>query len=397
MPARNILLRTQRMHSARAFLAVSHAHAAGLCFSAIGPGYFLRHPHRGWAPGAVLGLEEIAMSAAANERRLVRTKANHLPLTPLRFLNRCAEVYPRRTALIHGPLRQSWALTRDRCYRLASALVRRGVKRGETISIIAPNTPAMLEAHFGVPLSGATLNTIDHQLDAAAIASILRHGGCKLLMVDREFAPLVDKAIAMLAIAPYVIDINDLLAPDMVGIGDLDYESLLSTGDPDFGGLLPNDEWEPIALNYSTGATGELKGEVLSHRGTYLMSILQLTDWAVPRQPVYLWTLPMSDENGWGFPWAITAATGTHVCLRSADPRVVLDAIREHTVSHLCAPPMLLGMLAASLSDDKKARSVPVQVLTAGPPQPAAIEALEEAGFEIEHVFRSAQRSGGLP
>ena len=241
------------------------------------------------------------MTAQAYEQGLDRTPANHVPLSPLRFLDRSAAVYPDRVAVIHGELRQTWAQTRERCYRLASALVGRGIRRGDTVSIIAPNTPAMLEAHFGIPLAGAVLNAINCRLDADGVAFILRHGECKLLLVDREFAPLVAKAISGLEVPPVLVDIDDPYAPPGGAIGITDYESLLAEGDSSFEGVMPIDEWEAIALNYTSGTTGDPKGVVPSHRGTYLMSLLQLTDWAVPRAPVYLWTLPMFHANGWCF------------------------------------------------------------------------------------------------
>ena len=241
---------------------------------------------------------------------------------PLGFLDRSADVYPDRVAIIHGELRQTWSQTRDRCYRLASALVARGVQRGDTVSILAPNTPAMLEAHFGVPLAGAVLNAINCRLDAEGMAFILRHGEAKILLVDSEFAALAARAVERLENPPLLIDIHD---PDGPGRG-FDRRARTTSrcwpsGDPSFEGVWPTDEWDPIALNYTSGTTGDPKGVVPSHRGTYLMSLLQLTDWPLPRDPVYLWTLPMFHANGWCFTWAITAAAGTHVCLRKVTAR----------------------------------------------------------------------------
>jgi fatty-acyl-CoA synthase len=333
------------------------------------------------------------MSAQAYARGLERCAANHVPLTPLGFLDRTALAHPRRTAVIHGDLRHTWAETRDRCYRLASALVARGIQEGDTVSILAPNTPAMLEAHFGVPLAGAVLNAINHRLDAEGVAFILRHGESKLLLVDREFATLAAAALEQLDERPIVVDINDHLAADGPAIGELDYEALLARGDPAFKGRWPKDEWQPIALNYTSGTTGDPKGVVASHRGTHLLSIVQMTNWALPRSPRYLWTLPMFHANGWCFTWAITAAAGTHVCLRRVTAEAVFDAIERHGVDHLCAAPIVLAMLANSVQQQKLQHRV--RVLTAGSPPPLAV--LDEVlalGFEVEHVFGITEVSG---
>jgi len=326
---------------------------------------------------------------------LDRTAANHVALTPLNFLDRAADVYPDRVAVIHGDMRQTWAETRERCHRLASALVRHGIERGDTVSIIAPNTPAMLEAHLGVPLAGAVLNAINCRLDADGVAFILKHGEARLLFVDREFAPLVAKAIGRMPVPPKVVDIDDLLAPAGEAIGFTDYESFLAAGDPSFEGIMPLDEWDPIALNYTSGTTGDPKGVVPSHRGTYLMSLLQLTDWAVPRAPVYLWTLPMFHANGWCFTWAVTAAAGTHVCLRRVTAKGVFDAIAAHGVDHFCAAPTVLAALAGSSPQERRPLARSVRVLTAGSPPPAAIlEAVAAMGFDVDHVYGITEVSG---
>ncbi|MES2880268.1 MAG: AMP-binding protein [Pseudomonadota bacterium] len=335
------------------------------------------------------------MSAKAYSEGLVKCAANHVPLSPLNFLDRTADVFPNRTAIVHGTFRQTWAETRDRCYRLASALVQFGIETGDTVSIIAPNTPAMLEAHFGVPLSGAVLNAINCRLDADGIAFILRHGECKLLLVDREFAPLVAKALLGVPNPPRVIDINDIEAPVGPALGQTDYESLLASGDPAFPGRWPADEWSPIALNYTSGTTGDPKGVVPSHRGTYLMSLLQMTDWALPRAPVYLWTLPMFHANGWCFTWAITAAAGTHVCLRKVTPANVFAAIAEHGVDHFCAAPIVMAGIASTPEAERQPLPRRVRVLTAGSPPPATVlEAVKDMGFDVDHVFGITEISG---
>ena len=319
---------------------------------------------------------------------LDRCEANHVPLTPLGFLDRAALVHPRRVAVVHGAFQQTWQQTRDRCFRLASALAARGVGTGDTVSVLAPNTPAMLEAHFGVPLAGAVLNALNVRLDAEGLAFILRHGECKFLLVDREYAALATAALARLDTRPVVIDINDHLAPPAAPIGETDYESLLQEGDPRFEGRWPKDEWEPIALNYTSGTTGDPKGVVASHRSTYLMSLLQLTNWALPHQARYLWTLPMFHANGWCFTWAITAAAGTHVCLRKVTAESVFDAIRDHGVDHFCAAPIIMAMLANAGETAPRVLPRTVRVLTAGSPPPAAVlEAVLDMGFSVDHVF----------
>ncbi|MDT7838036.1 AMP-binding protein [Aquabacterium sp. OR-4] len=331
-------------------------------------------------------------------RGLERSAANHLPLTPLRFLGRTADVYPDRVAIVHGALRQTWSQTRERCMRLASGLVGLGVRPGDTVSVLAPNTPAMLEAHFGVPLSGAVLNAINCRLDAQGIAFILRHGECRVLLVDREFAGLARRALAGLQPPPRVIDIDDALAPDdpeHAALGDMDYEALLQTGDPAFAGVWPDDEWQPIALNYTSGTTGDPKGVVPSHRGTYLMALTQMTDWALPKAPTYLWTLPMFHANGWCFTWAITAAAGTHVCLRKVTPANVFAAIAAQGVDHFCAAPIVLAGLAATPAAARPPLPRRVRVLTAGSPPPATVlQAVQAMGFEIDHVFGITEISG---
>lgn len=335
------------------------------------------------------------MSAKAYSEGLGKNSANFVPMTPLGFIDRAAEVYPHRIAIVHGQLKQTWAETRERCYRLASALTKLGIVPGDTVSIIAPNTPAMLEAHFGIPLSGAVLNAINCRLDAEGAAFILRHGECKLLLVDREFAPLVKDALRAVPNPPRVIDINDHEAPEGPSIGETDYESLLASGDPGFPGHWPTDEWSPIALNYTSGTTGDPKGVVPSHRGTYLMSLLQMTNWPLPRAPIYLWTLPMFHANGWCFTWAITAAAGTHVCLRKVSAANVFAAIFEHGVDHFCAAPIILSGIASTPESERRPLPRRVRVLTAGSPPPAAVlEAVGGMGFDVDHVFGITEISG---
>ncbi|SDA84117.1 fatty-acyl-CoA synthase [Pseudomonas sp. NFACC15-1] len=333
------------------------------------------------------------MKPGAYENGLEQSKANYLPLTPLGFLDRAALVHPDRVAVVHGDLRRTWRQTRERCYRLASALSNEGMGAGDTVSILSPNTPAMLEAHFGVPLCGAVLNTVNYRLDAEGVAFILRHGECKLLLVDREFAALAVAALERLEHPPVVIDINDHLAPLGNSIGDVDYETFIGRGSPDFQGVWPSDEWQPIALNYTSGTTGDPKGVVASHRGTYLMSMLQMTNWPLSRAPRYLWTLPMFHANGWCFTWAITAAAGTHVCLRKVSAEAVFDAIDTQGVDHFCAAPIVMAMIANSA--DRPPLETPVRVLTAGSPPPATVlDAVVSLGFDVDHVYGITEVSG---
>lgn len=335
------------------------------------------------------------MAAGIYKKGLERTPANYVPLTPLRFIDRTADVYPERTAIVHGAYRQSWAETRARCYRLASALVKRGVRPGDTVSVMAPNTPAMLEAHFGIPLSGAVLNAVNSRLDVDGLAFILRHSESRILLVDSEHSATALKAVAKLTNPPTLIDIYDMEGPRNPAVGVLDYEALLAEGDPAFEGVWPTDEWDPIALNYTSGTTGDPKGVVPSHRGTYLMSLLQLTDWSIPKAPVYLWTLPMFHANGWCFTWAITAAAGTHVCLRKVSAAAIYEAIALHGANHFCAAPTVMAMLANARDDERRVLPGPVRVLTAGSPPPAAVlEATASLGFAVDHVYGITEISG---
>jgi len=326
---------------------------------------------------------------------LERGPANHVPLTPLGFLDRSAQVHPQRIAVVHGSLRRNWRETRERAYRLASSLVRRGVQRGDTVSVLAPNTPAMLEAHFGVPLSGAVLNAINCRLDARGIAFILRHGESRVLLIDSEFAAVAAEAVATLDRPPLIVNIEDLPGRPAPPTAAVTYEDLLRDGDPGFEGVWPQDEWEPIALNYTSGTTGDPKGVVPSHRGAYLMSLLQLTDWALPRAPVYLWTLPMFHANGWCFTWAVTAAAGTHVCLRKVSAKAIFDAIVDHGADHFCAAPTVLAMLVDATAAERRPLPHKVRLLTAGSPPPAAtLQAIAAMGFDVDHVYGITEVSG---
>lgn len=333
------------------------------------------------------------MMSGAYASGLDQSPANHVPLTPLGFLDRAALVHPERVAIIHGELQRTWAQTRERCYRLASSLVGRGIQLGDTVSILSPNTPAMVEAHFGIPLSGATLNTINHRLDADGIAFILRHSECKLLLVDCEYMAVASAALEQLELRPALIIIRDHLATVCVDVDAPDYEALLAEGDPNFKGVWPTTEWLPIALNYTSGTTGDPKGVVVSHRGTYLMSLLQMTNWSLPPAPRYLWTLPMFHANGWCFTWAIAAAAGTHICLRKVSAENVFDAISRHKADHFCAAPTVMAMIANAPKPPALSHSV--RVLTAGSPPPATVlDAVVSMGFQVDHVYGITEVAG---
>jgi fatty-acyl-CoA synthase len=330
-------------------------------------------------------------SAHANpyEQHLDRNPANSAPLTPLSFLGRTAAVFPDRTAVVHGARRYSWREAAERCRRLGSALAKRGIGVGDTVAIMAPNTPEMFEAHFGVPMTGAVLNALNVRLDAAAIAFILEHGEAKLLLTDREYAPVIAQALRQLRREIPVVDIDD---PEYAGpgerLGSIDYETLLSEGDPDWEGVPVADEWQAIALNYTSGTTGNPKGVVYHHRGAYLNALGNAIVWSMAQHPTYLWTLPMFHCNGWCFPWTITALAGTHVCLRRVEARAIFAAIAEHGVDHFCGAPIVLNMLIHATAAERRPFEHTVKVMTAAaPPPPSTLQAMEAAGFRVTHVY----------
>jgi fatty-acyl-CoA synthase len=331
------------------------------------------------------------MSAAdANpyEIGLDKNVANYVPLTPIGFLLRSAAVYPERLAVAHGERRYSWRQTLERCRRLASALAAHGVGRGDTVALMAPNIPEAFEAHFGVPMAGAVLNALNIRLDPETIAFTLRHGEAKVLITDIEFSTVIKEALARLDAKPIVIEIADAQGPGGERLGDLDYEAFLASGDPKFPEVRPADEWEPIALNYTSGTTGNPKGVVYHHRGAYLNALGNILVWGMRQHPVYLWTLPMFHCNGWCFPWTITALAGTHVCLRRVEAAAIYDAIAHEGVTHLCGAPVVMNMLLNAGKRLKDSLGPPIEMMTAGAAPPAAvIEGMEGLGFHITHVY----------
>jgi fatty-acyl-CoA synthase len=331
------------------------------------------------------------MSAADTnpyEVGLDKNRANFVPLTPIGFLSRSAAVYPERTAVAYGARRYNWRQALERCRRLAGALAAQGVGCGDTVALMAPNVPEAFEAHFGVPMAGAVLNALNIRLDADTIAFILRHGEAKVLLTDTEFSPVVKEALARLDAKPVVIDIADVAGPGGDRLSEMDYEAFLATGDPEFAEVTPQDEWEAIALNYTSGTTGNPKGVVYHHRGAYLNALGNILVWGMRQHPVYLWTLPMFHCNGWCFPWTITALAGTHVCLRRVEAAAIYEAIAREGVSHLCGAPVVMNMLLNAELGLRRPLGRPIEMMTAGAAPPAAvIEGMEKAGFHITHVY----------
>jgi len=331
------------------------------------------------------------MNAHANpyDRDLQKNPANHAPLTPLGFLERAAYVYPKRTSVIHGRRRYTWQETYARCRRLASALAQRGLGKGDTVAAMLANTPEMYECHFGVPMAGAVLNTLNTRLDAEAIAFMLDHGEAKLLITDREFSPTIEKALKLAKRKPYVVDVGDSeYAGEGKRLGDTDYEKFLAAGDPAFAWKLPDDEWDAISLNYTSGTTGDPKGVVYHHRGAYLNAVCNIVTWSMPQHAVYLWTLPMFHCNGWCFPWTMAANAGTNVCLRRVEAKAIFEAIREHKVSHYCGAPIVHSTLINAPDEMKQGITHKVSGMVAAAAPPAAmIEGMERLGFDITHVY----------
>ncbi|MFY7959277.1 MAG: acyl-CoA synthetase [Elsteraceae bacterium] len=322
------------------------------------------------------------------ERHLDKNPANYVTLSPLGFLARSASVYPDHPAYVHGGLTRNYRDFYARSRRLASALARRGVKPGETVAAMLPNVPAMLEAHFGVPMAGAVLNSLNIRLDAAAIAFMLDHSETKVLLTDREFAGVIAKALDLVKHKPLVVDVEDVLAPPGPDVADMTYEALLAEGDPDFAWMQPADEWDAISLNYTSGTTGDPKGVVYHHRGAYLNALGNGVVWGLEQHPRYLWTLPMFHCNGWCFPWTITAYAGLHVCLRRVEAKAVFDAIADHGVTHMCGAPVVMNLLINAPADQRRPLPGKVKLMTAAAPPPAAvIEAMERDGFDITHVY----------
>jgi len=324
-----------------------------------------------------------------NDSDLAKNAANFVPFTPLTFIERSATVYPQRLAVVHGAVRRTWSETYARCRRLASALAAVGVGKGDTVAVMLPNTPPMVEAHFGVPMTGAILNTLNTRLDAEALAFMLDHGEAKVLLVDREFAGVMKTALALATVTPFVIDVDDALfegAGDP--IGSVEYEAFIAAGDPAHAWRMPDDEWDAICLNYTSGTTGNPKGVVYHHRGAHTNAVSNILEWDLPLHPVYLWTLPMFHCNGWCFPWTVAARAGVNVCLRKVDAPAIFDLIRAERVTHYCGAPIVQSLLVNAPEAMKAGIAHTVKAMVAGAAPPASmIEGMEAMGFDLTHVY----------
>jgi fatty-acyl-CoA synthase len=333
--------------------------------------------------------KNVTKRAGPYETGLDKAAANYQPLTPLSFLERAAQVFPNRIAIIHGKQRVRYADFYARSRRLASALAKQGIKKGDTVAVMLANTPPMLEAHYGVPMLGAVLNALNTRLDAAAIAFMLEHGGAKILITDREFSATIKDALALVKKKPLVIDYDDREFPQSgARLGKIDYEKFLKSGDPDFAWKMPADEWDAIALNYTSGTTGNPKGVVYHHRGAALMCYGNALAGTMVEHPVLLWTLPMFHCNGWCMPWSLSAVAGTHVCLRWVRAGAIFEALAEHGVTHLCGAPIVMSTLVNASDAERKSFPQKVRFMAAAAPPPESVlAAMADAGFEVVHVY----------
>jgi fatty-acyl-CoA synthase len=327
---------------------------------------------------------------------LDRNAANYVPLSPLTFLERAASVFPERTAIIHGGQRHTYAQFYARARKLASALAKHGIRKGDTVAVMLANTPPMLEAHYGVPMSGGVLNTLNTRLDAAALAFILDHGEAKILITDREFAATIRETLKLATVKPFVIDYDDPEFPQTgEKLGAIEYEHFIASGDPDFAWEMPGDEWDAISLNYTSGTTGNPKGVVFHHRGAALMGYGNVISTGMGRHPVYLWTLPMFHCNGWCFPWSLAVVAGTHICLRWVRAKQIYDLILEHKVTHMCGAPIVMSTLINAPESERRPLPHKIEFITAAAPPPESVlAAMSEGGFNVTHVYGLTETYG---
>jgi fatty-acyl-CoA synthase len=322
---------------------------------------------------------------------LPKAPANYAAQSPLAFIERTAEVYPEKLAVIHGNMCRTWLETFTRCRQLASALEKYGIVKGDTVAVMLPNTPPMVEAHFGIPVTGAVLNALNTRLDAETIAFMLDHGEAKIVMVDPEFSGTMQKALALRRSTAPLLVINtedSLYTGESHRIGNINYDEFLASGDASYAWKLPDDEWDAISLNYTSGTTGNPKGVVYHHRGAAANAVSNILEWDMPKHAVYLWTLPMFHCNGWCFPWTLAARAGVNVCLRKVAAPEIFEAIRSHGVTHYCAAPIVHGMLVNAPDALKAGLPKGVKCMVAGAAPPASmIEGMESLGFDLTHVY----------
>ena len=326
---------------------------------------------------------------------LGKNQANYASLSPLTFLERSAYIYPDKVSVIYGDTHYKWSETYNRCRQLASALRQRGIGQGDTVAVMLPNIPAMYEAHFGISMAGAVLNALNFRLDADAIAFMLQHSEAKVILIDREYSKVIEGALVKLPDKPLVIDVDDPMYAGGEFLGEIEYEDLLKEGTADFDWQLPDDEWDAISLNYTSGTTGDPKGVVYHHRGAYLNAVSNMMFWQMPLHPVYLWTLPMFHCNGWCFPWTVAAMAGTNVCMRTIQEDAIYGLIKKEKVDYLCGAPIILNLMVNAADHLTQSIKHNVNVMTAGAAPPGAVlEAMQEMGFEVTHAYGLTETYG---